>query len=197
MIVNRFELVSNNKQQIDISEANTSVSSCSYSGTSISLSSLLSVISKGTTLVYGRDYELTGQDTAINAGTYTAQIVGIGRCIGTKSISWTIDKKHITSWTLNASRTKIPPYTSSEVYVAFTATLSTPANEPLELVNSAFNFIRKGNGGSNVKSTSNPQRSYYLKAASNPNPKYIFAQFYLNSANYNSTYQTVYFTVSS
>lgn len=87
-----IDLFISDESKTDISSAVVTLSSNSYTydGTQKE-PTVTSVVLDSKTLTIGTDYEVTSS-SAINAGTYTIAITGIGDYEGTITVNWTIDK---------------------------------------------------------------------------------------------------------
>lgn len=90
MIINKIPYFSSEKTNIN--NASATVSDFTYNGSEKNAGSTLVLTYAGNTLVEGTDYITGGEKTAVNAGTYTIEVTGIGAFTGAKAVSWTIGK---------------------------------------------------------------------------------------------------------
>ncbi|MEG1663033.1 MAG: hypothetical protein RR338_03515, partial [Clostridia bacterium] len=111
------------------------------------------------TLYKGTDYSATG-DTETNAGTYTFTITGIVNYEGTKSASWTMNRKSIGDSNIVIAFGSYPTYNATEQTVPFTVKWgdgtelydTTPTND--------FDVLNKSDKGTNASLT---QYTYNLQ----------------------------------
>ncbi|MEG1529254.1 MAG: hypothetical protein RR405_02775, partial [Clostridia bacterium] len=111
------------------------------------------------TLYKGTDYSATG-DTETNAGTYTFTITGIVNYEGTKSASWTMNRKSIGDSNIVIAFGSYPTYNATEQTVPFTVKWAdgtvlydtTPTND--------FDVLNKSDKGTNASLT---QYTYNLQ----------------------------------
>ena len=99
--------------EISIANAAVTIASASYTGSDISLSSLLTVAYGGETLIESTDYALGGTTAATNAGTYTAVVVGKGDYSGTKIVTWSISKANVNAVKVTATWNGTPTTVSN------------------------------------------------------------------------------------
>jgi hypothetical protein len=95
-----FTIAASDVELKDISDATVSIPACTYNGSA--QEPAMSVVYDGTTLTKGTDYTVTYSDNT-NAGTATAVINGIGKYNGSKTKTFTINKKSLSNVTISAT----------------------------------------------------------------------------------------------